>query len=150
MNPLYWIAWSCMCAAVTGVLVFFVMQSRMEVILARQREELADARATIRSQKDTLDNSLRSFEEAVRRKAMDEFLAEIRVEERYYVREQKALMVNRKSMIRQERIFFRNVPLSSWMEHEMPLEEGADIEKIAQGVSMIASESFQDAVKLLR
>jgi hypothetical protein len=66
------------------------------------------------------------------------------------VREQKALMVNRKSMIRQERIFFRNVPLSSWMEHEMPLEEGADIEKIAQGVSMIASESFQDAVKLLR
>lgn len=150
MNPLYWIAWSCVCAAITGVLVFFVMQSRMEVILARQREELSAARAALTAQKDALDHSMRSLEETLRRKALDEFLAEIRVEERYYVREQKALVVNRKSMIRQERIYFRNVPLSSWMEHEMPLEEGADIDKIAQGISVLTSENFQDAVKLLR
>jgi hypothetical protein len=150
MSAVYWIAWSGMCAAITGVLVFFVMQSRMEVLLSKQREELSAARAALIAQKDALEHSLRNFEETTRRKAMEEFLSEIRIEERHYVREQKALMVSRKSMIRQERIFFRNIPLSSWMEHEMPFEEGADLDKLAQGMSVMGSENFKDAVKLLR
>src|ERR1700722_19192769 len=109
MNPLWWIAWSGICALGTAVLVYFVMQSRMEVLLSKQREELAAARATLGSQKEFLETSLRNVEESARRKAMDDFLAEIRIEERHYVREQKVLFVTRKSMIRQERIFFRNI-----------------------------------------
>lgn len=139
-----------MCAAGTGILVFFIMQSRMEVLLSRQREELAAARASLDAQKQALDDLLKYVEESARRKAMDEFLAEIRVEERNYVREQKVLFVTRKSMIRQERIFFRNIPLSTWVEHEMPFEEGADLEKLAQGVSVFASDDFRNAIKLLR
>ncbi len=150
MNPLYWIAWSGICALGTGVLVYFVMQSRMEVLLSKQREELAAARATLGAQKEFLESSLRNVEESARRKAMDDFLAEIRIEERHYVREQKVLFVTRKSMIRQERIFFRNIPLSSWVEHEMPFEEGADMEKLARGMSVFASEEFLDATRLLR
>ncbi len=111
MNPLYWIAWSSACAAGSGVLVYFVMHSRMEVLLSRQREELAAAKAELRAQKDALDNSFRMVEESARRKALDEFLAEVRVEERHYVREQKTMFVTRKSMIREERIYFRNIPL---------------------------------------
>jgi hypothetical protein len=150
VNPLYWIAWSGICACGTGILVFFIMQSRMEVLLARQREELATAKATLAAHKETLEHSLRYVEESARLKATNDFLSEIRVEERHYVREQKVLFVTRKSMIRQERIFFRNIPLSSWVEHEMPFEEGADMEKLVQSVSVFASDDFMGAVKLLR
>lgn len=150
MNPLYWIAWSSMCAAGSGALVYFVMHSRMEVLLSRQREELAAAKAELRAQKDGLDNSFRMVEESARRKALDEFLAEVRVEERHYVREQKTMFLTRKSMIREERIYFRNIPLSSWVEHEMPFEEGADMEKLAQGATAVTAENLLDAVKLLR
>ena|SRR5882724_9588181 len=150
MDPVYWIAWSSICALGTGVLVYFVMQSRMEVLLSRQREELAAARAALGAQKDALEDSLKYVEEAARRKAMDEFLADIRIEERHYVREQKVLFATRKSMIRQERIFFRNIPLSSWVEHEMPFEEGADMEKLVRGMAVLGSDDLVNATKLLR
>jgi len=150
MNPLYWIAWSGICALGTGVLVYFVMQSRMEVLLSKQREELAAARATLGTQKDLLEASLRNVEESARRKAMDDFLAEIRIEERHYVREQKVFFATRKSMIRQERVFFRNIPLSGWLEHEMPFEEGADMEKLVRDMSLLATAEFPEATRLLR
>src|SRR5665213_3945893 len=144
MNPLWWIAWSGICAVGTGVLVYFTMQSRQEVILSRQREELAAARAALGAQKDALEDSLKHAGELARRQAMDEFLADIRIEERHYVKEQKILFMTRKCMVRQERIFFRNIPLSSWVEHEMPFEEGADMEKLAQGMSVFATDRLLD------
>ena len=150
MSPLYWIAWSSICAAGTGLLVFFIMQSRMEVLLSKQREELAAARAALSAQKEALENSMKYAEESARRRAMDEFLAEIRVEERHYVREQTVLFLTRKSMIRQERIFFRNIPLSNWVEQEMPFEQGADMEKLAESASIFGPEGFREAIKLLR
>lgn len=150
MNPLYWIAWSGICALGTGVLVYFVMQSRMEVLLSKQREELAAARAALGAQKEFLEGSLRNVEESARRKAMDDFLAEIRIEERHYVREQKVFFTTRKSMVRQERVFFRNIPLSGWLEHEMPFEEGADMEKLVRDMSLLATAEFPDAGRLLR
>ena len=118
------------------------MQSHMEVRLAKQREELAAARATLAAQKEALENSLKNAEESTRRKAMDEFLADIRVEERHYTREHKVLFMRRKMLVRQERIFFRNIPLSNWVEQEMPLEEGVDTEKMAQTMSVFANAAL--------
>jgi hypothetical protein len=138
MNPLWWVAWSAICAVGTGLLVYFVMQSRMEVLLSKQREELAGARAALDAQKENLATSMKNVEESTRRVAMDQFLAEIRIEERHYIREHKILFTNRKLLVRQERIFFRNIPLSDWIEREMPLEEGADAEKMARTMSVFA------------
>ncbi len=42
--------------------------------------------------------------------------------------------------MRQERIFFRNLPLSNWFEQEMPFEEGADIEQLANSMTIFASD----------
>ncbi len=143
---LWWVAWSGISAVGTGLLVYFVMQSRMEVLLSKQREEmskqreeLAGVRAALAAQTENLQNSLKNVEETTRRVAMDEFLADIRIEERHYVREHKVLFLNRKLLVRQERIFFRNIPLSDWIEREMPLEEGADAEKMAQTMSVFAN-----------
>lgn len=158
MNSLYWIAWSVMCTAVSGVMVFFIMQSRMEVLLSRQREELAELRAALNAQKKALstekkvlsaqkkalDNSLKYFEESVRRQAIDDFLAEIRVEERQIVRDESAQM---KTMVRQERIFFRNIPLSNWMERE---PGGVEVVGGGESTAVLGSKDLRRAIKLLR
>ena len=156
MSPIWWVLWSAICAVGTGLLVYFVMLSHMEVVLSKQREELATARATLAAQKEALENSLKTTEESTRRQAMDDFLADIRIEERHYTREHKVLFMSRKMLVRQERIFFRNIPLSSWVEHEMAIEEGVDAEKMAQTMSVFVNaallgESPEPAVhKLLR
>jgi len=94
-------AWSSLCAVATGALVWFIMDSRMQVRLARQREKLAEARATLETQKQALEGSLQGAQESARRQALDEFLADLRIEERHYVREHKIMFVTRKSLVRQ-------------------------------------------------
>ncbi len=135
-------AWSFFCAAFTGGLVYFVMRSHMELRLARQREALAGAQATLVARKEALDDSMKNVEESIRRKALDDFLADIRVEERHYTREHKVLFMTRKMLVRQERIFFRNIPLSNWVEQEMPVEEGVDTDKLAQTMSVFATAAL--------
>jgi hypothetical protein len=73
---------------------------------------------------------------------MDDFLADIRVEERHYTREHKILFMTQKMLVRQERIFFRNIPLSNWVEHEMPVEEGVDTEQLAKTMSVFANAAI--------
>lgn len=156
MNPLWWVVWSAICAVGTGLLVYFIMQSHMELVMSKQREELAGARATLAAQKEAMESSLKNAEETAKSKAMDAFLADIRIEERHYTREHKVLFMSRKMLVRQERIFFRNIPLSNWVENEMPIEEGVDAEKMAQTMSVFLNaamlgEAPESAVhKLLR
>ncbi len=140
MNPLWWAFAMAVCAIGSGLLVFLIMQARTQVQLARQRELLSEARASLSAQRDAMEGTLKTMEETTKRKAMDEFLADVRVEERHYVREQKLLFITRKCLVRQERIFFRNIPLSSWIENEMPYEEGADMEKMAKTMAVFAPE----------
>jgi hypothetical protein len=142
MNPAWWVVWSGICAVGTGLLVYFIMQSHMELLLSKQREELASARATLAAQKESLEASLKNAEETSRSKAMDAFLADIRIEERHYTREHKVLFMSRKMLVRQERIFFRNIPLSNWVENEMPIEEGVDADKMAQTMSVFLNAAM--------
>jgi hypothetical protein len=104
----------------------------MEVALAKERESLAEARATISSQKITMEERIKATEEATKRHALDEFMQDFRVEERSYVRESKSLTQMTKHMVMQERLFFRNIPLSNWIEHEMLVEEGHDLDQLPQ------------------
>jgi hypothetical protein len=140
MNLLLLVVWPGFCAVAGGLLVYFVMQSRTEVILAQQREELGSARAALAVQKESMEDSLRNAGESARNQAMDEFLADIRVEERHYTRQHKVLFLTKKSLIRQERIFFRNIPLTGWVEQEMQLEEGVDAELLARTTSIFGGE----------
>src|ERR1035438_2296211 len=81
MNLMWLVAaWSSLCAVATGGLVWFIMHSRMEVRLARQREKLAEARATLEAQKQGIQGALQGVEETTRRKALDDFLADLRIE----------------------------------------------------------------------
>ena len=143
MDALLWILLPGFAALGSGLLAYYIMQSRMEVALARERESTAQARGTLEAEKNSLEQSLSGAKESARREALDGFLADVHVEQRHYVRENKLLFQNRKALVLQERIFFRNIPLSNWIEHEIVLQEGEDVDKAARSLT-----SFVDVVNI--
>jgi hypothetical protein len=130
MEAFLWMFLPVFVAGGTALLSYYIMQARMEVALAKERESLAEARAAINTHKTTLEERVKATEEACKRQALDDFMHDIRIEERSYVRETKSLDSLRKAMVMQERIFFRNIPLSNWIEHEMLIEDGRDLSQL--------------------
>jgi hypothetical protein len=140
MEALLWVLLPGFAAVGTGVLAWFVMQSRMEVALAQQREQLAETRGTLDAERHaletTLETALRAAEATAKHDALQNFLGELRVEQRHYTRESRLLMHNRKSLVLQERMYFRNIPLSDWIEHEIAIEDGADVSRLVQDMTI--------------
>lgn len=146
MDGLLWMFLPVFVAAGSALLAFYIMQSRMDVALAKERESLAEARSLINSHKILLEERVKATEEATKRKSLDEFMQDFRVEERSYMRETKSMFSNKKLMVMQERLFFRNIPLSNWVEHEMLIEEGSDAQQIARSCSVFSTKALpQDA-----
>ena len=50
------------------------------------------------------------------------------------------LMQNRKCLVLQERMYFRNIPLSDWIEHEIHVEDGADVTRLVQDMTDLRQE----------
>ena len=140
MEALLWIMLPGLTALGTGVLAWFVMQSRMDVALAQQRERLAESRGALEAERNAVRDSVaiavHAAEERTQRQALDNFLSELRVEQRHYTRENRLLLHNRRSVVLQERMCFRNLPLSDWIEHEIPLDEGMDVERLVQDMTV--------------
>src|SRR5689334_20800590 len=103
MEALLWVLLPGFAAVGTGLLAWFVMQSRMEVALAQQREQLAESRGALEAERhaleSTLDISLKAAEANARHDALDNFLGELRVEQRHFTRETRMLMNSRKSLV---------------------------------------------------
>ena len=126
------------------MLAFSIMHARMEVAVSKERQTLAEVRAALTTQKVTLEERMKATVESTRRQAMDDFMQDIRVEERSYLRESKSMFSTKKLMVVQERLYFRNIPLSNWVEHEMLLEEGADPKEAARGASVFSKKALDN------
>jgi hypothetical protein len=125
-----------MAAIVSGVFTYLSTRLRTTKESAQQAQALAEAVAALQNEKEKYEQAAKGIAENARREALDEFLADIRVEERHYVREHRVLFAHKKSLIVQERIFFRNIPISSWVDHEIPVEEGADLDALAKTLTV--------------
>jgi hypothetical protein len=140
MEALLWILLPGMAAVASGVLAWFIMQSRMDVKLAEQRERLAQERGSLEAERAALETSMtsavRAAEEQARRQALDNFLNELTVEQRHYTRENRMLLHNRKCLVLQERIYFRNIPLSDWIEHEIVVDDAADVNRLVADMTV--------------
>jgi hypothetical protein len=148
IDALLWILLPLFIAAGSALLSYYIMQARMDVAIAREREMLAETRAEVRTQKNTMEERVKATEQEARRRALDDFMQDFRVEERHYFRENKSLAARRKSMVLQERLYFRNIPLSNWVEHEMTVEEeSGDVQRIAKGCSVFTTKSLSDEKK---
>src|SRR5689334_21796477 len=139
METMLWILLPGFVAVASGLLAWFVMQSRMDVAVAREREALAEARGALETSRNSMQESMKTAvklaEESAKRTALEEFLEDLHIEQRHYTRENK-LMQNRRSLVLQERMYFRNLPLSDWIEHEIVLDEGADPRELAQNMTL--------------
>lgn len=140
MDAVLWILMPGFVAVAAGLLAWFVMQSRMDVALAQQRERLAESRGALEAERnavrDSVEIAVHAAEERAQRMALDTFLSELKVEQRHYTRENRLLLHNRRSIVLQERMCFRSLPLSDWIEHEIPIDEGADIERLVQDMTV--------------
>src|SRR5712691_8013966 len=130
LDALLWLFLPVFVAGGSALLSFYIMQARMEVALAKERESLAEARATISTHKIMLEERVKATEETTKRLAMDEFMHDFRVEERSYARESKTATSSKKTVVMQERLYFRNIPMSNWVEREMVVEEGSDLDQL--------------------
>lgn len=143
MDAILWMFLPVFTAMGSALLAFFIMQARMEVAVSKERETLAEVRAEVKSNEKLVTEKVRAVEEEARRKSLDEFLGDIRVEERHYMRENKSLFTKQKSMVLQERIYFRNIPLSDWVTHEMTVEENTNLGKLAKACSVFGGGSLK-------
>ena len=140
MEALLWILLPGCAAVASALLAWFIMQSRMEVALALQRERIAETKGALEAEKSalgaSLDTALRAAEAVAKQEAMEHFMDELRVEQRHYTRENRTLTKSRKTLVLQERMYFRNIPLSDWIEHEVTVDEGADMKRLVQDMTI--------------
>ena len=134
----------------SALLAWFVMQSRMDVALAwerenlaGQRESLAERRGELKAERSGLETtvqaSIRAAEETARRKGLEEFLHDLRVEQRHFTRDDRRLPQARRCLVLQERMLFRGIPLSDWVEHEMVVDEGVDVDRMVRDMTIFDS-----------
>jgi hypothetical protein len=102
-------------AAGSAIICYVLMQARMEVAVAREKTARAHIEARLEMVEEMLPEKLKVAEEAAERRAFDRILSGFRVEERRQLRDGAV-----PSLVMQERLYFRNMPLSAWIEHELP------------------------------
>ena len=140
MTAVFWVLLPILLCVGSALLAVWIWQRRLEVQLARERQAMSEARAALEAQQQTYEELDRLRAEAVRKQSLDDFLADLRTEQRRFLRQQKMLFASRKCLVVQERLYFRNIPLCNWVEHEVMVEEGADIEDLAKTLSVFAPE----------
>jgi len=140
MEAVLWIGLPAFAAVATGVFAWFIMQSRMEVKLAEARERIAAEKGAIQAEREAMEaqlqTAMRAAQERAHREALDTFLGEMKVEQRHYTRENRRLAQPRKSLVLQERMYFRNIPLSDWIEHEIVVNDDADLERLIEDMTV--------------
>lgn len=111
----------------TATLVYYLMHARMEVAVAKEREHTTTAQVKLDALETSLTERIRAAEQAAEHRALNTFLEDFRVEEQRYRRGSKSNFLARESVVLQERLYFRNIPLSNWVEHEVPVDEMGEL-----------------------
>jgi hypothetical protein len=135
---LLWIFVPGFTAAGAALLICFMMRCRMDEAIARERGALAELQSALIVQRRTLESAIGDAKAEARRVAFDEFLNDFRVEQRQYVRQSRLLFMSRRTLVVRERILFRNLPLSNWVEHSVTLEESVGAAYAAHGLTIEA------------
>ncbi len=110
LAELAWLLLPLAVAAGASIVTGFLMRARAEVASARERQALAEARTLLSAAQRIMEDRVEAAEATARRQALDEFLADVRVEERRSRARYGA------EFVAYERICFRSIPLTPWFE----------------------------------
>ena len=140
MTTVFWVLLPICIALGSALLAVYIMQQRLEPQMARERQSLSEARALLEAQKEHLDELNQLRDEAARRKSFDDFRGHLKIEQRHEIQESESRFVGQKRLVLQERISFGEIPISNWVQHELPVESSEDIENLAKTFSVFASD----------
>ena len=148
MNDALWMALPFVVSLGSGILAYIVTQARYQTAMARERETMAGASFKLICEQKALEEKVRTAEAEARRRALDEFLGDVRVEERRYLREIDSPSERRRCLVLQERVCFRNIPLSQWIERDLDVQ--AEISAPEPVVAVLTSPAAPRLRRLLR
>ena len=70
---------------------------------------------------------------------MEELLAELRMERRRFVRRVPGPTGVEITVITQERLYLRNIPITGWMQEELPLSQGEELPPETTDLPLVAT-----------
>jgi len=98
----------------------------MTAALERERRAYADALGAHERERQAVEDRIRAAEERARREALGEFIRDLRVEERSRIRQSSSMFSAKRVIVHEERLCFRDQPLSNWVEQEVVVDEGIE------------------------
>ena len=119
MELILWFFLPVLVAVGTAYLVWIVMQARIRVLAANYQAALAKAES----------------ECTARRPGVEELLSELRFERNRFLRRTPGPRGSYEAtVITQERIYFRDIPLMGWMQDELALGDGDEILPVSRAL----------------
>jgi hypothetical protein len=102
-----------------------------------------------------LEEQLEINRDKVWRETYDSFLNDLRVEQHVSVAQHKILFVTQREMVINERLYYRHLPLSGWIEHRRLIDaqlNADELIKAAQYASLLAlpGKSASVSTKLVK
>ena len=107
----FWVILPVLVAVGAAYLVWLLMQARIQVLAAHYQTAVAKVESDCSSN----------------RPALDDLLAELHMERRRFVRRVPGPNGEETTLITQERLYLRNLPLTSWMEEVLVLGNGQEL-----------------------
>jgi hypothetical protein len=107
-EALFWCIWPGLVAVGSASLVWVIMQARIRLLARKHRAGLAQL------EKDF----------AARGASLDQLVAELRIERRRFLRRMAGPQGYETTVLTLERLYLRHVPLTGWMQEEIPLGSG--------------------------
>ena len=107
----FWIVLPGLVALGAAYLVWLLMQARIQVLSAHYQTAVAK-----------VENEC-----TPRGPDLERLLAELRIERRRFVRRVPGPKGSEITVITQERLYLRNLPLTGWMQEEVPLGTGEEV-----------------------
>jgi len=128
MELILWLLLPVLVAIGTAYLVWIVMTARIHVLTANYDAEIAKVQS----------------ECAARRPGVEELLSELRFERNRFLRRTPGPTgTYEATVITQERIYFRDIPLTGWIQDEVPLGDGDEVLSINRGLPSGATTALE-------
>jgi hypothetical protein len=104
----FWIGLPVLVAIGSAALVWMLMQARMQLLATNYKAAIAEMEK----------------EAVASRPRLEDLLAELRLERRQFLRKIAGGHGSETTILTLERLYFRQIPLTGWMQEEIPLGAG--------------------------
>jgi hypothetical protein len=133
-EAVFWFAWPGLVAVGSASLVWIIMQARIRLLSGKYQAALAHLER----------------EYAAKRPSVEQLLAELRLERRRFLRRMAGPEGYDTTVLTLERLYFRQIPLTGWMQEEIPLGGGEELGEQTVLIQEIAGVPQVGSVSLVR